>query len=914
MGNLRLEPALIVLLIAASLPVWGCSRRQYRLAADREVYHTIAERNGDPRWSVDDVSVRMDPRSRYYEPYDPDRPPMPPDDPAAHRYMHCVDGMRGWEHWDDFGFRPQLENPQWKSAIAEYAPLDDDGNVRLDLPTALQLAYIHSPEHQRQLETLYLSSLDVTTERFRFDVQYFGGYDVTYSHDGSLVPATLTYDSILNRYVITRPTQGIESNRLTIGKPSGADPALEASRRFATAGQLLAGFANSFVFEFTGSDANLSASLLNFSFLQPLLRGAGRDVALEQLTFLERNLLANLRSYSQFRQGFYTLVALGELGVSGPQRGGLGTSLQIFSGQGFLGGYVGLLQQLQQIRNAEDNLALQLRTLARLELLLDAGLIDLVQVDQFRQSVESQRADLLQRRNSYLLSLDTYKTRTLGLPPDLPVVLNDELILQFQFVDRDATSTQDKINELQDRLGLLEEETIPPEIVAEIQSEAAELMPELQQRIEAAIADLETMKQIVPERMEELEETAAEQFALEIGLLDQARLDLESKYGEAESLLIQLQTIDMDDETSLSNTIILLQDMLRIVQSAILVQARSRLESVTIDEIALSSEDAFQIALANRLDFMNARASLVDSWRLIQVNADALQSVLNVSASGEMRTAKNNPVNFRGATSNVQLGLQFDAPLTRLVERNAYRESLIDYQRNRRAFIQSRDALHQGLRVLLRQIELLKTNLEIQRRAVAIAIRRVDATRAELDEPVPPPQPGQRANQFGPTSAFNLLSAQSALQDTQNAFLAAWLNYYAAKMRLARELGIMSLDADGRWIETSPPTSAEGYLQMNAAADFVIESVGESDESETADPLIDELPTGQGVEPLLDQGSSPDGNSGQATPPPSDELPPPVPEDLFGTVEQLPENFTFRAPSNVAPDHESIVNEAALIE
>ena len=31
----------------------------------------------------------------------------------------------------------------------------------------------------------------------------------------------------------------------------------------------------------------------------------------------------------------------------------------------------------------------------------------------------------------------------------------------------------------------------------------------------------------------------------------------------------------------------------------------------------------------------------------------------------------------------------------------------------------------------------------------------------------------------------------------------AWLNYYAAKLRLYRELGVMKLDQDGRWIETS---------------------------------------------------------------------------------------------------------------
>jgi hypothetical protein len=136
-----------------------------------------------------------------------------------------------------------------------------------------------------------------------------------------------------------------------------------------------------------------------------------------------------------------------------------------------------------------------------------------------------------------------------------------------------------------------------------------------------------------------------------------------------------------------------------------------------------------------------------------------------------------------------------------LLERNNYRESLINYQRNRRGFIQSCDALHVGLRALLREIEQFRESLEIQRRAVAIAIRRVDMTRAELDRPVRPPQPGERAVQFGPTAAITLLSSQAALRDTQNAFLSVWLNYYSAKMRLARELGRMLLDRDGAWIE-----------------------------------------------------------------------------------------------------------------
>ena len=76
-----------------------------------------------------------------------------------------------------------------------------------------------------------------------------------------------------------------------------------------------------------------------------------------------------------------------------------------------------------------------------------------------------------------------------------------------------------------------------------------------------------------------------------------------------------------------------------------------------------------------------------------------------------------------------------------------------------------------------------------------------------------------------PTTAINLLSAQASLRNSQNSFLNVWLNYYAARMRLFRELGVMSLDQDGRWIEF--PTS-------NADADSVLDgAVIDSDDSDS---------------------------------------------------------------------------------
>ncbi|MBL7039660.1 MAG: hypothetical protein ISR77_13575 [Pirellulaceae bacterium] len=826
----------VLVLACAAVAVNGCSRTRYRLQADGEAYDAIAEKNVDPRWCVADYSIEIDPRSRYFDPYDPDRPPMPADDPSSHQYMHCVDGKRGWKHWHNNGDRIELENPAWREALGDYVELSEDGAVKLDVNSALKLAHMHAPTRQDQLETLYLSALDVSRERFRLDTQFFGGHNDTYDHRGRLLG---------------------ESNTLAL------DTDAQLNRRFATAGEVLVGFANSFVFEFTGSDTNFASSIVNFSLVQPLLRGAGRDIALEQLTNAERALLANLRAYYQYRQGFYTRVAIGDLGVAGPRRGGGGTFINV-AGAGGVGGYIGLLRTLQQKRNAEDNLSLQGQSLARLEAYLEMGAINLEQVDQLRQRIEFDRAALLVLNNLFQELLDGYKMGTLGLPPDLPIELDDSLIRQFQLVSREATAIEDSIIELQVRLGDLPVD-VGVEPIRQILTEASELVDPVRRQLDDVQPDLIRLEEAVPARERTMTDEERTLFQQDREQLHGGLADLEQRFEEAEANLGTLrdrlseqakddtvrdlvtwlggfcrlaaedggplregladsaQQFELSDgdlttltdelseqikKVTRQESVVWLGNLQRIVQGSVLVQARARLETVSVETIEMDSHEAFRTALANRMDFMNGRAALVDSWRSIQINADALQSVLNVTASGDIRTARNNPVSFRAPAGTMRLGMEFDAPFTRLLERNDYRQSLIDYQRNRRAFIQSCDSLHGGLRGLLRQIEQLRMDLEIQRRSVVIAIRRVNLNRLQLDEPVVPPQPGRPPAQFGRTAARDLLEALGALRTSQNALLSAWLNYYAAKMRLDRELGIMVLDDEGRWIPDSPTSSS----------------------------------------------------------------------------------------------------------
>jgi hypothetical protein len=811
----RRQKCIVVVVIVVALPLAlaGCTRDRYYRRADKEASRLIYEKSNDPRWAIPaGFTADMDPRSRFYDVCNQVYPPMPPDDPASNRYMQCVDGMKGFRWWHAHGDRQQLDNPEWRKWLGQYAELTEEGRVKLSLDSAVRLAYANSPDFQSQLETLYLSALDVSTERFRFDTQFFGTNNTSFTHQGRLRASG-------------------ETNTLE------TDTNFEFHRFFATAGELVVGLANSIVWQFAGPETFSNISILNFNLVQPLLRGAGRAVALEQLTIVERALLANLRWLQFYRQGFYTRIAIGDFQASGLQRrGGLfgSTGLTNFTGAGTsgfgslgggggisggsfvgggaanLGGYIGLLQVLQQIRNADENLSSKLRALGMLEAHLQAGTINLTQVDQFRQSIETQRAQLLQSHNAMENSLENYTIGTLGLPPDLPMELDDNPIRQFQFLSPSVIRLQNEFGNVLSEFG---EQPAEPEIGA-IQpwfERLAELRSRLEREAMEVDKDVRGLDQHSGERQAAMTPAEARLFSAEIGKLHENLADLQQRTARAEPKIWQLreQLTPSTRRQTADRLVQLVTEVSRMTDELSLIQARARVETITVKYETLSPREALDIARANRLDWMNNRASLVDTWRLIQFNANLLRSGLNVTFSGDMSTIGNNPLQFRAPTGSLRVGLQFDAPFTRLLEQNNFRQSLITYQQQRRALVRYEDGVDETLRQLLRNLELDKVNLEIQRRAVVIAIRRVDETQEVINTPPPPPQPGQEASsQLGPTAALDLLNAISALTDSQNNLMSVWLDYYATRMRLARELGVMQLDAGGMWID-QPLSTAE---------------------------------------------------------------------------------------------------------
>jgi hypothetical protein len=265
-----------------------------------------------------------------------------------------------------------------------------------------------------------------------------------------------------------------------------------------------------------------------------------------------------------------------------------------------------------------------------------------------------------------------------------------------------------------------------------------------------------------------------------------------------ETIVKQLENTDRFEAWKEINTLATrLSDLLLELS---LVHAEIRLQGITLLPIEIQPPQAFAFARLNRLDWMNARANLVDVWRKIEFFANELKSDLDLVVDGQVQNRPDNVLDFDADRSRVRLAVEFDTPTARVAERNRYRTALVNYQQARRDYMLFEDLVMQSLRNTLRIIELSQINLEVRRAAVQVAIAQVDVARLSLNPPVRPNQ----ASRTSPTAARDLVSALSDLLDAQNDLLNVWVSYEVLRLLLDFEMGTMQLDPTGLWIDPGP--------------------------------------------------------------------------------------------------------------
>ncbi len=236
----------------------------------------------------------------------------------------------------------------------------------LGLVDFLQIASANSREYQTQKESLYLSALDLTLERWRFALQKGGALGAAL--DGS----------------------GWEA------ESASGSGIFSLSKLLGTGARIVGDIGLSVGRSLLSSDGWHATSDIGLAVTQPLLAGAGESIVEEPLTQAERDLVYSVRAFERFRRTFAYDVTTR---------------------------FYRLLQTADQVRNQEENVRNLEQLTARNRALAEAGRLSDLDLGQALQNQLRSQNDLLDIQAQFEVQLDEFKI-FLGLPVTVTVQLD----------------------------------------------------------------------------------------------------------------------------------------------------------------------------------------------------------------------------------------------------------------------------------------------------------------------------------------------------------------------------------------------------------------------------------------------------------------------------------------------------------
>ena len=453
-GNIWACLWLCAAMIAAS---GGCTPAWYRKEADQVAYSNIERAQQEALDRTEPFTIaRPDEELRRRLLIDQQ---LPHTGPAS----LGTDELTLISQWPDGGYFERDDEPDDEGPpLPEVIPNE---TLHISLIDALQVAARSSREYQSQKEQVFLAALALDLERNEFRFIWAGVAEALYIAD-------------LRAQEVVIDDQG--NTRLEDVRGFEKTGTLSVSRRFHNA-MTVTGLIGLDLVKLLTLDRSSSRGLFfDGTVALPLLRGSSKIVVTEPLTQAERDVIYAIYGFERFKRVFAVSVARE---------------------------YLGVLQQLDQLHNAEQNYRRLIASTRRVQRLAEAGWIPEIQVDQARQDELRANNRWVLARESYARRLDSFKF-LLGLPPDANVKLDDAEL--------------DKLRERADHV------VVPvdsPDVEAELEQELDEL------EMEALPADAE-IELVPPSRVGGGQYELEEDYALALAI--EHRLDLRTALGRVD--------------------------------------------------------------------------------------------------------------------------------------------------------------------------------------------------------------------------------------------------------------------------------------------------------------------------------------------------------------------------------------------
>jgi outer membrane protein TolC len=214
------------------------------------------------------------------------------------------------------------------------------------------------------------------------------------------------------------------------------------------------------------------------------------------------------------------------------------------------------------------------------------------------------------------------------------------------------------------------------------------------------------------------------------------------------------------------------------------------LETLQIQHPQISVADSVKVALAGRLDYMNAKDEFEDTERQVSLDRNLLRPQLDLSASAGLVSNPNQNTGFQMPDPRYyswSAGLALDPGLDRTAERNTYRSALISRNRAARNLELVEDQIKLDVRNSWRTLDQAQRNYQIAESGVKIAERRVDEQ--------------EMLAEVGRARAQDQVDAQNDLISAKNQRTQALVTHTIARLQFWDNMGILYIKGNGRWEE-----------------------------------------------------------------------------------------------------------------
>jgi outer membrane protein TolC len=273
--------------------------------------------------------------------------------------------------------------------------------------------------------------------------------------------------------------------------------------------------------------------------------------------------------------------------------------------------------------------------------------------------------------------------------------------------------------------------------------------------------------------------------------------------------------------------------------------ALKAMQDFGVGALDLGEDEAFEIALQNRLDLKNRTEAVEDRARKILVAENALKMGLDLSAAVDVpNTTLSNPAKLDWRKFQWQVGIELDLPLNRVPQRNVYRSALIDYDAEARGLSHFIDTIKREIRISIRNLNQARRSYEIQQNSLSLAEVRVDSTKLLVDA--------------GRAQMRDFLNSQDDLLEAQTRLTAALVNYVVTKLELLNDLQLLEVGESGLSLDIIAMSS------WRRADKPEVRLKGMDDSPEAAKPGTDP----KGTDPrATEPGTGPEGTGPEGTGP-----------------------------------------------